>query len=125
MSPSLGELRSHFAQYPGATVGYPFGPGALVFKVGGRIFGLIAEDALPLTVSLKCDPDLCLELRAQYPAVQPGYHLNKQHWNTITLDGSLPLDELIELIDHSYQLVVAGLPRSERTRRPPPPHHRS
>lgn len=114
MTLSLAELIDHFAGHTGATDGYPFGPGALVFKVGGKMFGLVAEDARPLTVSLKCDPDLGLELRAQYPAVQPGYHFNKRHWNTITLDGSVPVDELAELIDHSYQLVVAGLPRSER-----------
>lgn len=116
MSWSLDELCSRFADCPGATGGYPFGPGALVFKVGGKMFGLIAEDAQPLTVSLKCDPDLGLELRAQYPAVQPGYHLNKRHWNTLTLDGSVPADEVVELIGHSYDLVVAGLPRAERTR---------
>ena len=119
MTLSLAELIDHFAGHPGATDGYPFGPGALVFKVGGKMFGLVAEDARPLTVSLKCDPDLGLELRAQYPAVQPGYHLNKRHWNTITLDGSVPVDELAELIDHSFQLVVAGLPRSERDALPP------
>jgi predicted DNA-binding protein (MmcQ/YjbR family) len=113
MVPSFDELRSYFSRHPGTTDGHPFGPGALVFKVGGKMFGLVAEDARPLTLSLKCDPDLALELRAQYPAVQPGYHLNKRHWNTITVDGSIPADELAELIDHSYQLVVAGLSRSE------------
>ncbi len=123
MAPTLDELLEQFTQYPGATQGYPFGPGALVFKVGARMFGLIEEDALPLTVSLKCDPDLGLELRAQYPAAQPGYHLNKQHWNTITLDGSIPFEEIVELIDHSYQLVVAGLPRSVRDQLSSRPDH--
>ena len=111
---SLDELQSFFAQLPGAVDEYPFGPGALVFKVGGKMFGLIAEDTWPLTITLKCDPDLALELRAQYPAVRPGYHFNKTHWNTITVDDSIPIDELTELIDHSYQLVLAGLPRAKR-----------
>ena len=114
MPPTRDDLYQLFADHPGAVGEYPFGPDALVFKVGGKMFGLIAEDSDPLTVSLKCDPDLGLELRAQYPAVQPGYHMNKKHWNTITLDDSIPLDELIELIDHSYQLVAEGLPRSKR-----------
>jgi predicted DNA-binding protein (MmcQ/YjbR family) len=118
VAPSLDQVLNLFGRHPGAADGYPFGPGALVFKTGGKMFGLIAEDARPLTVTLKCDPDLAMELRAQYPAVQPGYHFNKQHWNTITLDGSLPSDELAELIEHSYQLVVAGLPRSVRDQLP-------
>lgn len=125
MTPSIDELRRYFARHPGTTDGYPFGPDALVFKVGNKMFGLVAEDASPPTVSLKCDPDLGLELRAQYPAVQPGYHLNKRHWNTITVDGSIPSDELAELIDHSYQLVVAGLPRSERDQLPAQTDHPS
>lgn len=113
---SLEQLLHHFAHYRGVTSGYPFGPDALVFKVGDKMFGLVAEDSDPIAVSLKCDPDLALELRAQYPAVTPGYHMNKKHWNTLVADGSIPSDEILELIDHSYQLVVAGLPRAERDR---------
>ncbi len=99
---------------PGAIEDYPFGEDVAVFKVGGRIFALVPLGADPATMSLKCDPALALELRARHPAIRPGYHLNKRHWNTIALDGSVDADELRELIDHSYQLVVAGLTRAVR-----------
>lgn len=103
---------------PGAVEDYPFGDGVAVFKVGGKMFALIPLGDDPATMNLKCDPDLALELRAQYPAVRPGYHQNKRHWNTITLDGSIESDELHELIEHSYQLVVTSLTRAERERLP-------
>lgn len=99
---------------PGAAEDYPFGDEVAVFKVGGRMFALVLLSAAPATVSLKCDPDLAEDLRARYAAITPGYHLNKRHWNTITLDGSVPDDELLELIGHSYELVVARLPRAQR-----------
>jgi predicted DNA-binding protein (MmcQ/YjbR family) len=102
---------------PGAVEEYPFGDGAAVFKVGGKMFALVALGDPPGSVSLKCDPEFALELRHQYPAaVTAGYHLNKRHWNTVLLDGTVPGDEVIELIDHSYDLVVARLPRAERDR---------
>jgi predicted DNA-binding protein (MmcQ/YjbR family) len=101
--------------FVGVTSGYPFGPGALVYKAGGKMFALVADDVEPLRISLKCDPDLALELRAQYPdAVSAGYHLNKRHWNTIEVNDTIPTPELEEWIDHSYGLVVAGLSRRER-----------
>ena len=79
------------------------------------MFALVADDVEPLRISLKCDPDLALELRAQYPeSVSPGYHLSKRHWNTIEVNETIPSPELEEWIDHSYELVVAGLPRQER-----------
>jgi predicted DNA-binding protein (MmcQ/YjbR family) len=93
---------------------YPFGDEVAVFKVGGRMFALVALGAPPGTVSLKCDPDLASDLRARYAAITPGYHLSKRHWNTISLDGSVPEDELLELIEHSYDLVIARLPRAQR-----------
>ena len=86
----------------------------MVFKVGGRMFALTNLEADPLRVSLKCEPDLAELLRSEHPAVQPGYHLNKRHWNTLTLDGSLPDDLVDELIQRSYELVVAKLPKSAR-----------
>jgi predicted DNA-binding protein (MmcQ/YjbR family) len=101
---------------PGAVEDYPFGDGVAVFKVGGRMFALVPLEGDPVTVNLKCDPDLALALRAQYAAVRPGYHQNKRHWNTVELDGSIEDDELREMIDHSYELVVDGLPRAERAR---------
>ncbi|CCB71760.1 MmcQ/YjbR family DNA-binding protein [Streptantibioticus cattleyicolor] len=93
---------------------FPSSPSLSVFKVGGKMFALTALDNQPLTVSLKCDPELALRLRATHPAIAPGYHLNKRHWNTLTLDGSLPDPLIEELIEDSYDLVVAGLPRVER-----------
>jgi len=99
---------------PGAVEDYPFGDDAAVFKVAGKMFALVSLGLPPGSVSLKCDPDLAVELRGQYPAITAGYHLNKRHWNSVTLDGSVPDEELLELIDHSYELVVAGLTRAER-----------
>jgi Uncharacterized protein conserved in bacteria len=90
---------------PGATEGNPFGEDPLVFKVQGKIFALMSLDTIPPQVNLKCDPDRALELRDSYEQVQPGYHMNKKHWNTVILDGALS-DRLIkEMIDHSYELV--------------------
>jgi predicted DNA-binding protein (MmcQ/YjbR family) len=93
---------------------YPFGPDTAVYKVGGKMFALLPHSADPPTVSLKCDPEWSELLRKAYDGVQPGYHLNKKHWNTIVLDGSLPDDEVAELIEHSYQLVVESLPQRVR-----------
>ena len=106
---------------PGAVEEYPFGDGVAVFKVGGRMFALVSLEGTPGSVNLKCDPALALELRDRYPAVRPGYHQDKRHWNTVDLDGSIEDDELREMIDHSYALVVAGLPRAQRARIPSPP----
>ncbi len=99
---------------PGAVEDYPFGAEVAVFKVAGKMFALVAMGPPPGGVSLKCDPDLAVALRRRYAAITAGYHLNKRHWNTVTLDGSVPEDELLDLIDHSYELVVARLPRTER-----------
>lgn len=99
---------------PGAEASYPFGPGALVFKVGGRMFALLGEGEQIENLNLKCDPQDALALRAAHKAITPGYHMNKQHWNTLLLDGSLPDDLVLELIDHSYDLVTAKLPKAKR-----------
>jgi len=95
---------------PGATEGYPFGEGVLVFKVGGKIFAILGATS----VSLKCDPGSAVALREEYPAVSAGYHLDKRHWNTIELDGSVPSDILGEWIEDSHGLVMAGLSRAQR-----------
>jgi predicted DNA-binding protein (MmcQ/YjbR family) len=102
--------------FPGAVEDYPFGDGVAVYKVEGRIFALVALEGSPGSVSLKCDPGLALEWRARYPAVSAGYHLNKRHWNTVELDGSVDDGELHEMIDHSYDLIVRQLPRAARER---------
>jgi predicted DNA-binding protein (MmcQ/YjbR family) len=101
---------------PGAVEDYPFGDDVAVFKVGGKMFALVSLDAPPGTASLKCDPGLAVELRARYAAITAGYHLSKRHWNTITLDARVPEDELLDLVDHSYDLVVKGLPKAERAK---------
>jgi predicted DNA-binding protein (MmcQ/YjbR family) len=99
---------------PGAVEDYPFGDDVAVFQVAGRMFALVPLGSPPGSVSVKCDPDLAAGLRARYGAITPGYHLNKRHWITVALDGSLPDEELPDIIDHSYELVVAGLTRAQR-----------
>ena len=99
---------------PGSAEDYPFGDEVAVFKVVGKMFALVTLGPSPCSVSLKCDPDLAVGLRRRYAAITAGYHLHKRHWNTVTLDGSVPEAELLDLIDHSYELVVARLPRAER-----------
>jgi len=99
---------------PGSVEDYPFGDEVAVFRVAGKMFALVTLGPAPGSVSLKCDPDLAAGLRRRHAAITAGYHLNKRHWNTVTLDGSVPDDELVGLIDHSYELVVARLPRAER-----------
>lgn len=106
-------LRSYTLALPGAREDYPFGPETLVCKVGGKVFALLSAGE-PAQVSLKCDPPYAEDLRALYPAIRPGYHLNKRHWNTVSLDGTIPDDLLYALVDDSYHLVVRGLPRTVR-----------
>ncbi len=101
---------------PGARRDMPFGKDALVFKAMGKIFAIVAWEADPLTVSLKADPVDAVILRRQYAAVRPGYHLNKKHWNTVTLDGSIPEDELRRMMDESYDLVADGMTRADQER---------
>ena len=99
---------------PGSAEDYPFGDEVAVFKVAGKMFALVTLGPALGSVSLKCDPDLAAGLRRRHAAITAGYHLNKRHWNTVELDGSVPEDELLDLIDHSYELVVARLSRAER-----------
>ena len=110
----LDELRAYLLAQKGAVEETPFGPDTLVFKVGGKMFALISWTSSPLTINLKCDPDEALFLREHFAAVNPGYHMNKRHWNTLTLDGSLPEADLRYMIDQSYRLVIKGLPGSLR-----------
>ena len=110
-----GELRTRCLGWAGASEEFPFGDEVSVFKVGGKMFALCSLDAgPPLQLSVKCDPELAAQLRSAYPAIRPGYHLNKRHWNTITLDGSLPDELVTDLLGDSYDLVVASLPRARR-----------
>jgi predicted DNA-binding protein (MmcQ/YjbR family) len=98
----------------GAVETFPFTAETSVFKVGGKIFAISALDADPLSVSLKCDPELALELRTAHPEITPGWHLNKRHWNTVRLDGTLPAGLVREMIEDSYDLIVAKLPRDRQ-----------
>lgn len=110
----LNELRRYCLDRPGATEGYPFGPGVLVVKVGGKIFAIVMEDEEPPSVSLKCEPDIAVMLRESFEEVAPGYHLNKRHWNTVTVTERIADARVKEWIDDSYDLVVDSLPRKTR-----------
>jgi predicted DNA-binding protein (MmcQ/YjbR family) len=113
---NLKELRERCLALPGTEASYPFGPGALVMKVGGKMYAVVAEDAQPLRVTLKCEPEIAVRLRAAYPSVVPGYHANKRHWNTVTVDGSVDDDTVWDWVVDSYDLVIESLPRRVRTR---------
>ena len=110
----LETLTNYLLAKPGAVEERPFGPETMVFKVMGKMFALTTPTDDPLRVNLKCDPFLAELLREKYAAVLPGYHMNKRHWNTLVLDGSVPEDEIREMIDASYALVVKGLKKADR-----------
>jgi predicted DNA-binding protein (MmcQ/YjbR family) len=101
---NIETLREYCINKPQATEGFPFGEDTLVFKVKGKVFALANLDG-DLSINLKCDPDYAIELREKYPSVTPGYHMNKKHWNTVILDGSVPDKEVFAWIDRSYDLV--------------------
>jgi predicted DNA-binding protein (MmcQ/YjbR family) len=108
------ELRDHCLAFPGAAETFPFGPQTSVFKVAGKMFALSSLGERPLRVSLKCEPQLAEQLRDAHEAVRPGYHLNKRHWNTVVLDGSLPGQMIKDMVEDSYDLVVSKLSRSRQ-----------
>ena len=108
------ELRRWCLRQAGAVEDFPFGPEHSVFKVGGKMFALSTLARTPLEVSVKCDPELAVALRAGYAAIRPGYHLNKRHWNTVTFDDSIADAEIADMIQDSYDLVAAKLTRSQR-----------
>ncbi len=95
---------------------FPFGEQVSVFKVLGKMYALLPVDDEQLNVSLKCEPDFAEVLRDTYEAIQPGYHLNKRHWNTVIIDGSIPVNEIEEMIDESYRLVVAKMTKKDQRR---------
>jgi predicted DNA-binding protein (MmcQ/YjbR family) len=111
---SLEEISEFASEMAGVVEEQPFGPDVDVLKVGGKIFAILSPESSPEAISLKCDPELAIELRLQYAAVTPGYHLNKRLWNTVQLDGTIPDDEILRMVTHSYDQVVAGLPKSVR-----------
>lgn len=111
-----GEIITYGFSKKGATEDYPFGPDPLVMKVGGKMFALISKSGEKQisSISLKCDPVIAENLREQHAAIQPGYHLNKKHWNSVILDGSLTISDVQDMIDHSYELVYNSLSKAMR-----------
>ena len=108
------QLLAYLMTKPEALQDYPFGPGVLVLKVQGKMFALLGVAGSPIEINLKCEPQQALMLRDIFAAVRPGYHMNKTHWNTVTLDGSIPDGEVQRMIDHSYALVVKSLTKAKR-----------
>jgi predicted DNA-binding protein (MmcQ/YjbR family) len=116
------ELRDALLSLPQSTSDFPFDERTEVFRIQGKIFALSARgQAGPVKVNLKCDPDLAVDLRASYPEVVPGWHMNHRHWNTVTVDGAIPDDKLLWMIRHSYDCVVAGLPKKRAAKAPASP----
>ncbi len=111
---TVGELRDFCLSFPGATFDFPFDAETIVFRVGGKIFALAGINANPLKVNLKCDPVLARDLRETFAGIVPGYHMNKEHWNTIDCDSDVSEQRIRWLIGHSYELVASSLPRSRR-----------
>lgn len=108
------KVREYLLSRPEAVEDYPFFPDILVPKVRGRMFATLSRRNSIPQMNLKCDPEEALALRDIFPAVRPGYHMNKRHWNTVILDGSIPGGEIQRMIDNSYRLVVMKLPRLHR-----------
>lgn len=106
----FNEIQQHCSTKVGVTEEFPFDEKTLVFKVAGKIFTLI-DSELQDSINLKCDPERAIELREEFIGITPGYHMNKKHWNTVLLDGSIDLTLVLELIDHSYTLVFQSLPK--------------
>lgn len=105
---NIEEIREYCLAKSGVEETLPFGPDTLVYKVGGKIFLLAGLDNDPLSFNVKCDPEKAIELREEYSCVKPGYHMNKKHWNTIEVDGSVPINTLKQWIDWSYELVAGS-----------------
>ncbi|HXD77582.1 MAG TPA: MmcQ/YjbR family DNA-binding protein [Puia sp.] len=110
---NIEEVRAYCLRKPGAAESFPFGEEVLVFKVGGKIF-LLANLTEGNSLNVKCDPERAVELRERHEEVQPGYHMNKRHWNTVRIDGVLKTKDIRDMIDHSYEMVVASLPKKVR-----------
>ena len=111
---SYEAVRAYVLSQVGAVEEFPFGPDARVFKVMGKMFALMPVGGDQTWISLKCDPFIAEVLRENYKAVQPGYHLNKRHWNSVHVDGTIPDEEIRDMVDASYDLVVSGLPRKDK-----------
>jgi len=109
------EIREYLLLKDNVTEGFPFGEDTLVFKVKTKIFALVSLDSSPLQFNVKCDPEEAIRLREEYPdTVLPGYHMNKKHWNTINIEGTLSDAYVMKLIDHSYDLVISALSSKDK-----------
>jgi predicted DNA-binding protein (MmcQ/YjbR family) len=111
---NIEQIREYCLKKKGVTEEFPFNEDTLVYKVAGKIFLLASLETIPLQINLKCKPEKAIELRETYDSVQPGYHMNKKHWNTIIIDGPISGNKIFEWIDESYELVVAGLKKSQQ-----------
>ncbi len=111
---NVEDISEYCLSKKGVEEDFPFDEETLVFKVMGKMFALIPLERIPLQINLKCEPELAVELRERYEAVQPGYHMNKKHWNTICVDGTLRNELIYKWIDDSYNLVVKGLRKTEK-----------
>jgi predicted DNA-binding protein (MmcQ/YjbR family) len=114
VSVNFENARAYLLGRPEAIEDFPFGPDVYVYKIRGRMFATLGEEQRLARMNLKCDPEEALVLRDVFAAVRPGYHMNKAHWNTVLLDGSIPRGELERMIDRSYGLVVKKLARTDR-----------
>ena len=112
----MHELQQYLLALPAAQIDYPFGEDVEVYRVEGKIFALYFKDATRERINLKCAPDLAQQLRSVFSEITPGYHMNKKHWNTLDLTGDLPLNEVFQQIDHSYNLIVSKLPKVVKQR---------
>lgn len=112
---NIEEFREYCLTKPATTESFPFDETTLVFKVAGKMFALTDVEP-PFSINLKCDPEMAVELREIYPNVRPGYHMNKQHWNTIDVDGNIPDKIIMEWIDNSYDLIVKSLTKALRAK---------
>lgn len=110
---NLDKIKRFCYGLPGSAEDYPFDEDTLVFKVTGKIFILVTLEK-ELSINVKCDPEKAIEYRASYPSVIPGYHMNKTHWNTVFIDGSIDDEVIFKMIEHSYDLVVKSLTKSAR-----------
>jgi predicted DNA-binding protein (MmcQ/YjbR family) len=111
---NVEELSEYCLRKKGVTEEFPFDEETLVFKVMGKMFALVPLERIPFQINLKCDPERAIELREKYASVQQGYHMNKTHWNTVLIDGSIKRSLILEWIDHSYKLVVQRLKKADR-----------
>ncbi len=110
---NIEQFRNYCLTKPGTTEDTPFGPTTMVYKVVGKLYALTGLETFE-SINLKCDPERAMELREKYNGVVPGYHMNKKHWNTISMDGSIADELIFKWIDHSYDLVVSGLSKQQK-----------